>query len=120
MMAEVAAFDNLEGLARMGGDLAAFVRRAAIEEVAAHEAEKDIWQRVLAMGRQAFGQFLASQGDGDVGETIEMDDGKERLRHARRATYRVRAVRRSAGVAGERVFLCIAGLGGHALCRRGF
>ena len=90
MMAEVAAFDNLEGLAQMGSDLASFVRRAAIEGVAAHEAEKDIWRRVLAMGRQAFGQFLAAQGDGDVGETIEMDDGKELrwLTEPHQGTYR--------------------------------
>ena len=90
MMAEVAAFDNLEGLARMGSELAAFVRRAALEGVAAHEAEEDVWQRVLAMGRQAFGQFLAAQGDGDVGETIEMDDGKElrRLTEPHQGTYR--------------------------------
>jgi hypothetical protein len=84
------AFDNLEELARMGSDLATFVRRAAIEGVAAHEAEKDIWQRILAMGRQAFGQFLATQGDGNVGETIEMDDGKElrRLAEPHQRTYR--------------------------------
>jgi len=90
MMAEVAAFDNLEGLAQMGSDLAAYVRRAAIEGVAAHEAEEDIWRRILAMGRQAFGQFLTAQGDGDVGETIDMDEGKElrRLTEPHNRTYR--------------------------------
>lgn len=90
MMAEVAAFDNLEGWTQMGSDLATFVRWAAIEGVAADEAEKDIWQRILAMGRQAFGQFLAAQGDGDVGETIEMDEGKElqRLTEPHSRTYR--------------------------------
>ncbi len=90
MMAELEAFGNLEELSRMGSDLATFVRQAAIDGVAAHEAERDIWQRVLAMGRQAFGQFLAAQGDGDVGETIEMSDGKElrRLTEPHRRTYR--------------------------------
>ena len=73
MMAEVTAFDNLEELARMGSDLSTFVRRAAIEGVTAHEAEKDIWQQVLAMGRQAFGQFLAAQGDGDVSHRQRRD-----------------------------------------------
>ena len=89
-MTEVAAFDNLDELAEMGMDLAAFVRQAAIDGVAAHEAEKDIWRRVLAMGRQAFGQFLAMQGDGDVGETVETPDGKEvrRLTKPHRRMYR--------------------------------
>ena len=50
MMAEVVAFDNLEGLDQMGSDLAAYVRRAVVEGVAAHEAEEDIWRRILAMG----------------------------------------------------------------------
>ncbi len=90
MMTEVAAFDNLEKLPEMGRDLAAFVRQAAIEGVAVHEAEMDIWRRVLAIGRQALGQFLAMQGDGDVGETIEMDDGRQlrRLAEPHHRTYR--------------------------------
>ena len=90
MMAEVVAFDNLEGLDQMGSDLAAYVRRAVVEGVAAHEAEEDIWRRILAMGRQAYGQFLAGQGDGDVGETIDMDEGKElrRLTEPHTRTYR--------------------------------
>jgi hypothetical protein len=90
MMTEVAAFDNLEELTEMERDLTTFVRQAAIDGVAAHEAEKGIWQRILAMGRQALGQFLAMQGDGDVGETIETPDGKElrRLTEPHRRTYR--------------------------------
>ena len=82
MITEVAAFDKPEELALMGQDLAAYVQQAAIDGVAAHEAEKDIWQRILAMGRQALGQFLKMQGDGDVGETIEMPDERELRRLA--------------------------------------
>jgi len=90
IMAETAAFDNVDGLTEMGQDLATYVRQAAIEGTAAHEVEKGIWQRVLAMGRQATGQFLQMQGDGDVGETIEMDDGEElrRLPQPHQRTYR--------------------------------
>jgi hypothetical protein len=89
MITEVAAFDKPEELALMGQDLAAYVQQAAIDGVAAHEAEKDIWQRILAMGRQALGQFLKMQGDGDVGETIEMPDERElrRLAEQHRRTY---------------------------------
>ncbi len=58
IMAEMAAFDNLEKLAEMAEGLATFVRQAAVEGTAAHEVEKGVWQRVLAMGRQATGQFF--------------------------------------------------------------
>ena len=89
IMAEVAAFDNLEELAGMADDLATFVQQAAVEGTAAHEVEKGVWQRILAMGRQATGHFLQMQGDGDVGETVEMPDGKElrRLPEPHRRTY---------------------------------
>lgn len=89
IMAETAAFDNIKEMAAMAEDLAAFVQRAAVEGLAAHEAEKGVWQRVLAMGRQATGQFFEMQGDGDVGETVEMPDGQEvkRLPEPHRRTY---------------------------------
>ena len=74
IMAEVAAFDNLEELTEMAKDLTTFVREAVTEGTAAHEVEKGVWQRILAMGRQATGQFFQMQGDGDVGETIDMPD----------------------------------------------
>jgi hypothetical protein len=89
IMAEMAAFDNIKELTAMADDLATFVRQAAVEGMAAHEAEKGVWQRVLAMGRQATGRFFRMQGEGDVGETMEMPDGKElkRLPEPHRRTY---------------------------------
>jgi hypothetical protein len=89
IMAELAAFDNVKELTEMADDLAAFVRQAAVEGTAAHWVEKGVWQRVLAMGRQATGDFLRMQGDGDVGETVEMPDGREaqRLPEPHRRTY---------------------------------
>jgi hypothetical protein len=90
IMAETVAFDNVDALSEMGQDLATYVRQAAIEGTAAHEAEKGVWQRILAMGRQATGHFLQMQGEGDVGETIEMPDGEElrRLPQPHQRTYR--------------------------------
>ena len=90
IMAEMAAFDNVEELTGMANDLATFVQRAAVEGTAAHEVEKGVWQRILAMGRQATGHFLQMQGDGDVGETVEMPDGEElrRLPEPHQRTYR--------------------------------
>ena len=90
IMAEVAAFDNLEELTEMAKDLTTFVREAVTEGTAAHEVEKGVWQRILAMGRQATGQFFQMQGDGDVGETIDMPDGDKlrRLSEPHQRTYR--------------------------------
>jgi len=90
ILAEMAALDNLEELMEMAKDLTTLVREAAVEGAAAHKVEKGIWQRVLAMGRQATGQFFQMQGDGDVGETVKMPDGEElrRLSEPHQRTYR--------------------------------
>jgi len=89
IMAEMAAFGNAKELTAMADDLASFVRQAAVEGTAAHEVEKGVWQRVLAMGREATGQFLRMQGDGDVGDTVNLPDGRElrRLPEPHRRTY---------------------------------
>jgi len=89
IMAEMAAFDNVKELTEMAEDLATFVQQAAVEGAAAHKVEKGVWQRILAMGRQATGHFFQIQGDGDVGETVETPDGKEvrRLPEPHRRTY---------------------------------
>ena len=52
-MADVATFDNLEELAEMAEGLTTFVRQAVADGTNAHVAEKEILQRILAMGRQA-------------------------------------------------------------------
>jgi len=90
IMAEMAAFGNIDDLSAMGADLANFVRQAAAGGKPAHEVERGIWERVLAMGRQATGHFFRIQGDGDVGERVEMPDGRElkRLPEPHRRTYR--------------------------------
>jgi hypothetical protein len=89
ILAEMAAFDNLNELTAMAGDLAIFVQQAAVAGTPAHEVEKGVWQRVLAMGRQATGHFLRMQGNGDVGDTVQMPDGREvrRLPEPHRRTY---------------------------------
>jgi hypothetical protein len=57
-------------------ELGRYVQDAAREGVAAHVVEKEIWNRVLEIGWQAFGHFLAAQSDGDVGETFRLPDGR--------------------------------------------
>jgi hypothetical protein len=46
-----------------------------------HEAERAIWQRLLALGHTALEQFFALQGTGDRGQALTLPDGRtcERL-----------------------------------------
>jgi hypothetical protein len=90
IMAESAAYDNIHQLTGMAENLATFVQQAVVAGTAAHVVEREVWKRVLAMGRQATGRFFQMQGDGNVGETIEMPDGSElrRLDEPHRRTYR--------------------------------
>jgi hypothetical protein len=68
--------------------LQAYVRDAAQQGQAIHEVEREVWKRVLDLGRHCLGQFLALQGDGDRGASIRTDQGQvwQRLedRHQRR------------------------------------
>jgi hypothetical protein len=68
--------------------LQAFLRQAAHDGTPVHQVEHDIWKRVLALGRQALGCFLALLGEGDHGQTLTLPDGShvERLpeTHSRR------------------------------------
>ena len=90
IMAESVAYDNIHQLTGMADNLATFVQQAVVAGTAAHEVEREVWKRVLAMGRQATGHYFQMQGDGNVGETIEMPDGRElrRLDKRHRRTYR--------------------------------
>lgn len=77
MMAQNATDGKLEKLLGAASDLFDYVRQAAEVGKPIHEVEEGIWQRMLQMGREALGQFLELQGDGDLGETLTMPDGRE-------------------------------------------
>jgi hypothetical protein len=68
--------------------LLAFVRQAGAERIRIDEVERDLWQRLLAIGLAALQAFVADAGDGDVGETLE-HEGQElrRLAEARSRRY---------------------------------
>jgi hypothetical protein len=63
-------------LLRALAELAAFVEAAVQAGNPCHEVERAIWRRILGIGRQAFAQFLARQGSGDLGETLTLPDGQ--------------------------------------------
>jgi hypothetical protein len=67
---------NTEALNQSAKNLLAFVQDAAECGTSAHEVELGVWKQVLQMGRQAFGIFLTQQGKGDLGESVELPDGR--------------------------------------------
>jgi hypothetical protein len=74
-MAETSTEGKLSKLVDTARELFHFVQEAAAQGIAIHEVEKGIWERMLAMGREALGQFLAYDGNGDVGEQVTVPDG---------------------------------------------
>jgi hypothetical protein len=63
-------------LVTLAHDLAVFVQRAVHEGASLDAVERSVLGKVLDMGFAAMGLFLAAQGDGDLGATIEVAAGK--------------------------------------------
>lgn len=59
------------------GQLWQFIEDAARQATAAHVVEEELFRKLLALGRQLYGQFLALQGTGDVGERLTLPEGRE-------------------------------------------
>jgi hypothetical protein len=80
MIAHQAEVGNAPSLASLLDSLLAFVHQAAAEGRPAHELERQLFSRVLALGREAFSLFLRLQGPGDLGEQVRLPDGSTALR----------------------------------------
>lgn len=57
-------------------DLKASLRAALEQELPIHEVEWMVWKRLLALGRQLVSHFVDQLGCGDVGETVELPEGR--------------------------------------------
>ena len=66
-----------ETLVEMASQLQQFVQQAAVDGDSLYETEKKILATVLKMGHLATDRFLQLQGDGDLGPTVQTDDGVE-------------------------------------------
>lgn len=66
-----------------------FVGQAAVEGISMHEVERGVFDSLLKMGHLAVKQFLHLQGNGDLGETITLPDGKQvkRLEQSHTRSY---------------------------------
>jgi hypothetical protein len=69
--------DKTEKLIDMAVDLQKFVDQAATNGDSLYETEKGILAKVLKMGHLAVDMFLQGQGDGDLGATVQTEDGVE-------------------------------------------
>lgn len=54
-------------------EMVQFVDHAAREGTAIHETERGLWSRLLAIGHLMLADFVAAQGTGDLGPTIEQE-----------------------------------------------
>jgi hypothetical protein len=90
MIAHQAGPGNAPTLASLLDSLRAFVHQAAAEGRPAHEVERLLFSRVLAIGREAFALFLRLQGQGDLGEQVRLADGStaQRLEQPHERAYR--------------------------------
>ena len=50
-----------------------FIRQAGNDRLRMDELERGLWQRLLAMGLAMLKAFVSQAGDGDAGETVELD-----------------------------------------------
>ena len=78
-----------QGLMEKMQEMVDFLQSAFQEGQAAHEVETGLWQRILGVGRQAFGSYLDLLGDGDEGDQVCLQDGRtvRRFSHRHRREY---------------------------------
>lgn len=57
-------------------ELGRFILDAARHATAAHEVEEGIWRRLLILGRESLKGFFQMMGDGDMGEQVELPEGR--------------------------------------------
>jgi hypothetical protein len=69
--------DKTERLVEMAAELQKFVDQAAGNGDSLYDTEKGILAMVLKIGHVAIDRFLKLQGDGDLGSTVQTEDGVE-------------------------------------------
>jgi hypothetical protein len=67
---------DLHNLTAVFEDLKATVLRAVREIQPIHDIEKTLWVEVLRLGREALSQVLGLLGNGDMGENVQLPDGR--------------------------------------------
>ena len=81
--------DELQSLS---GQLRKLVPESAGQGKSFDQTERKVWQMVRKIGFEAMELFVSLQGDGDLGEHINTEDGQQFVRSAKRATTMVRSI----------------------------
>ena len=66
----------MENLGSVYEDLKLTVFRAVRENQPIHEIEKAVWEQLLRLGRETLTQVFALLGNGDMGESVTLPDGR--------------------------------------------
>ncbi len=87
---DLSHFRNKKMLMDEAEQLLDYIFEQAKQGAAIHTVEQDIFSKLLSMGHQALGQFIALQGDGDMGDQIELSSGStvKRLPKPQKRVYR--------------------------------
>lgn len=84
--------DKSESLMELTAQVENFVRQSAAEGSTLRDFERKFLDQLLHIGRVGMDLFLASQGDGNLGETMTTEDGHIRYRSEEPATRQLRTV----------------------------
>jgi hypothetical protein len=76
MVRQAAVEFKIAGLQEELIDLQQGLFRAAAEGTAAHEVERQLFRKLLALGQKLFDGFLKLVGPGDLGPTTSLEDGR--------------------------------------------
>jgi len=91
-IAQTAAQDKSQELVEMTSKLQQFVVDAAAEGMSQYDAEKGILARALEIGHRSMDLLLSLQGDGDLGETVETEEGQTLYRSEKPVERPLRSV----------------------------
>jgi len=64
---------NVEAILKQVLELGQWLTSAAVAGTAAHHVERHLFEQMLAMGAKLLGEFFASVGPGDLGQTVTLE-----------------------------------------------
>jgi len=79
-------------LQQMTARLQAMIPRAAQNGDSFDAVERQVWESILQIGKQSMDLLLSLQGDGDLGETVVTEAGKNLRRSAEKTVTRIRSI----------------------------
>lgn len=92
MIAEEIRSDKYTSIAKAAEELERFVTEAAQEGRPLHDVEKTCLDGLLAMGSRLVDSFLRLQGDGNLGPTVETEQGVTLYRSEKIQPRRIRTI----------------------------